>query len=670
MSELQQHKPFQHQIETIESLDQHFKNNNKKQLVVLPSGAGKTHTMAFHVAKLKPKTFLYIVHRNEILYQTIKIFRNICKLSNRDIGIINQKNKDYDKPYLFCTIQTLSNKKNLEKIRKDIEYMVIDEYHHTAAETYVRVLTKHFNPKYLVGLTATPYRLDKLDIMKFVDGNVANNIDLFEGVERDILVPFHYVGLWDNIDYSEIRWSGYRYNIGDLDRKLIVHKRDEAVLEEYKSRILPENRLTIAFCNSVDHVNRITKKFKKAGIKAVGITYKEKPEVRQDILNDFRNGKYQILFTRDILNEGVDFPECSAIMFLRPTISKTIFFQQLGRGLRKMTGKKNVLVLDYIGNYYRAFQKKNWLKMFKKFGQTTEENTKPYYEYSPDIKVEFEQQVIDMMELQERTMKDYSDISNNEIYDDYMNCCKLAAGNKTFLKKSEYRDSPHRKYNIKRLVYKYGSFKEFLYVHNIPYPEGYGIQKSPVNFYNCSDKKKLIENYHNVKKAWLLKGGVNHSIITRNCPPISVLNDSSISDYAAINYKNNWGGRYTNFLKDIGELRDIGFLRTESIKTKEEKIKILISKLQKKLGRKFLSYIDWNKEYGGLAEQLITKEGGWNNFRKKFGIPSTIILKCKKCNKKFETSTNNKYYCSKDCFIYMKRINESLYRKKQKERKE
>lgn len=629
-------KPLLHQKETIENLNKQFRENNNKSLVILPSGAGKTHTIAFHVAQLKPNTFLYVVHRNEILNQTVKIFREICNLSNRDIGIIDQKHKEYDKPYLFATIQTISNKKNLKHIRKDIEYMVIDEYHHVAAMTYDRIITKHFTPKYLIGLTATPYRLDKQDIMKYIDGNIVSDIDVFEGVERNILVPFEYIGLWDNIDYTEIRWSGHRYNVGDLDKKLIIHKRDEEVIKEYKNRI--KDRLTIAFCNSVDHVNRITKKFNDEGIPSAGITYKEDPIIRQDVLNDFRNGVYKVIFTRDILNEGVDFPECSAVMLLRPTISKTIFFQQIGRGLRKKEGKENVIVLDYIGNYQRAFKKKDWLKMFKKMDEKTGENIKPYYEYSPHIKIRFDPRVIEMMEIQQRTY-DKSDIIENYLY------VKKMENIEGILGVNQYGRSKYRKYNKKIFTRRFGNFRQFLIEANIidKSDQKIGLRKYPENFFKCDDKQKLIDNYWNVKTKWQKEGKLNYLRRMANCPSSKYFDKVEYSRYGIINYKRNWG-TYTDFLVDIGEV-DPENLHTAKPKT-DENIKIAIERLQKKLGKKNFSISEWEKEYGGYCKTMMEKMGGFNEFRKKFGLYKNI---CEHCGKEFDNITVRKRFCSPEC---------------------
>lgn len=399
--------PFPHQQQSIENLNKQFKQNNNKALIVLPSGSGKTHIVAFHVNKLKPKSLLFIVHRNEISNQTLKIFKEVCNLKESQIGIIDAHHKQFDKQFIFSTVQTLH--RNLDKIPPYIEYMIIDEYHHAAADTY-KSITNHFKPKYFVGLTATPFRLDNKDLLDFVNNNIVINMDLFKGIEQKIIVPFHYIGLYDDIDYSEIRYGNFQYNVTDLDRALIIHKRDEAVIREYKDKL--QDRITIAFCNSVKHVERITEKFRNAGVKAIGITHKESFEQRQDKLENFKKGYYKVLFTRDILNEGVDFPQCSAVMFLRPTISKTIFLQQLGRGLRKHPNKQDVLVLDFIGNYIRAFEKRDEWFLASGTKQYTGKYIKPVYEYDyPKPVVEFEQRVIDMMDIQARAAKqDYRNV--------------------------------------------------------------------------------------------------------------------------------------------------------------------------------------------------------------------------------------------------------------------
>lgn len=620
--------PFPHQLDTITELDKQFKENNNKALVVLPSGSGKTHTVAFHVARLKPKSFLYVVHRNVINEQTVNIFKEICNLQDSDIGVIDQYNKEFNRKYLFATIQTLFREQNLQNVSKNIEYMVIDEFHHVAATSYDKILVKHFKPKYLVGLTATPYRLDNRNILKYIDNNIAINIDLFEGIKRNILAPFNYMGLWDNIDYSEIKFSGYQYNVTDLDRQLVIHKRDEQVINEYKKHVLPEKRLTIGFCNSVEHVDRLVKKFNKEGIKAIGITYKENFEVREEILTKFKNGYYQVLLTRDILNEGVDFPECSALLFLRPTISKTIFFQQLGRGLRKHKSKKDVLVLDYIGNYHRAFEKREWLRVFKH--GTTGQNIKPYYEYSPNIRIQFAPEIVTMMNIQERFMG--GQVTKAMLKQDYLNCCKLE--NKKQLRASEYEASKNRRCSYRSVFTLFGGFSNFIRDSNISYEDN---RIGPIGWMACRDKKLLTENYYEVQKKWLATGKRNRYINTQErCPPSTEIDNPKISKYGTYCYRKVWG-TYRKFLLSIGELKnrpEIVIYDTKEVK--EQKIKLLIKALQKKVNREYFSLTEWRKEYGGLVKTDIEKMG-FDKFREKYNVPISYIRNCSVCGKQYSS---------------------------------
>jgi superfamily II DNA or RNA helicase len=392
-------KPLTHQIQILKELE-----TKNKALIHVASGAGKTHTVAFDVLKKKPTTFLYIVHKNEILFQSINIFKQVCGWNDSQIGIINAQRKDFDKPFLFATNYALYRNTNLIKTNRKTKYIVIDEFHHAAAPTYKKIL-EYFEPKFLYGLTATPDRHDLKNIKNIIENNVVGNIDIFTGIKQKILCPFYYRGLYDNIDYKNIRWNGYKYVEFDLDKYLLVEKRDKAVIDEYRKWILPEKRLTIGFCNSVKHVERMVEKFNVAGIRAEGITYKEPLDKRIAVLQGFRAHLYEVLFTRDILNEGVDFPECEALMFLRPTYSKTVFLQQLGRGLRKRHGKRNVLVLDFLGNYKNVQKVREYLQELThstpKVATTTggEERTKPIYRMDVPTRVEFDSRIIDIMNL-------------------------------------------------------------------------------------------------------------------------------------------------------------------------------------------------------------------------------------------------------------------------------
>lgn len=465
--------PLKHQAEILEELD--FKNS-PRNLIVLPSGAGKTHTLAFDVKRKKPKSFLYVVHRNEILEQSVSIFKEVLGIDESQIGRItgtirNRKARQRQlfRPYLFATIQTISMDMNLKWLPKSIDYLCIDEYHHVGADSYKKLLSHFDDINYFVGLSATPYRLDQKDIMKFVDFTTIGNIDLLAGIERGILVPFHYVGLWDNVDYSNIKHDRYKYYERDLDKALLIESRDDAIVKEYHDRIEAFNggdNLTIGFCNSVNHVLRMVDRFNKEGIKAAGISHLDDMEEREKILGDFREGKTKIIFTRDILNEGVDFPECNSIMLLRPTISKTIFFQQIGRGLRKFPNKHRVLILDFIGNYVNAFEKREWLEPFAASTGSRAGVHKPVFNYTPVNMVEFDEKVVSLFEMQKEALRGWTeqDLIDN-FYETERNMQKAGVFKDREFKSVGVRDIKDRRFSkisLRQYLNKFGSWNNFL----------------------------------------------------------------------------------------------------------------------------------------------------------------------------------------------------------------
>jgi superfamily II DNA or RNA helicase len=598
-----------------------------KALIHIPSGAGKTHTAAFDVLNKKPKTFLYIVHRNEILYQTVSIFKQVCKdfMNDENVGIINQEVKDFTKPYLFTTIQTLSRPKNFEKLDWLIQYIVIDEFHHSAAASYQRILD-YFNPQYLYGLTATPDRSDLLNIKNRIDNNIVGNIDLFTGIKEKILVPFYYLGEYDNINYDNIEWNGYYYRQNDLDKTLLIDKRDKMIIQKYKDRIQPENRLTIGFCNSVKHVRRMTDKFNIAGIKAVGITYRESIEERKQILEDFRKRKYNILFARDILNEGIDFPECEALMLLRPTLSKIVFFQQLGRGLRVREGKKNVLILDFIGNYHNAFKIREYLRDFTQYvlkqnemGKNT--NKKPEYNYNIPI-VEFDERVIDIMNLQHR----YYLPSKEEIIQDYKLLTDLVGYPPRMEEMSYNSTNKLIKDNSKFSPYQYrsvfGSVKNFY--------EEMGLEqyyRKKISY--CDDKDELVRNYKTVLNSPDIKNRKKNKYLTQKD-----LDNHPLSKYYTTAYNKTFGGLF-EFRQYINE-ENHRLVKNYDL----EWVLDAYKRLAKKLDRNWLTETDWRKEYDRKGYySILRKHGGLNHIRKLLNI-TEYIRRCEMCNKEIKITPN------------------------------
>jgi len=398
--------PNQAQLEALKSIRQERKKGSLKYLVVMPSGIGKTYLSAFETENFDGRV-LYLAHRNEIIHQAISSFRDIHGLTGDDFGVHDAKSKNVNKKFIFATVQSLGRRCNLKKIPKNhFQYIILDEYHHVSATSYQRVLG-YFDFNQLLGMTATPHRLDGKDIMKDVNSNVPFKMGIKEGIKQRFLCPFYYVALWDDVDYSDIKWHGHTYRERDLDKKLLIKRRDDQILREFKDKM--KKRQTIAFCVSVKHVERLVKQFNKNKIKSVGVTYKTRVEARRKIIRQFRTGQYQVLFTRDIFNEGVDFPEVEGLLFLRPTFSKTTFLQQLGRGLRTRKGKKDVKVLDFIGNYVNAYMIREWLQEI--IPRQGSRKGKPVYKHILPM-VNFDVRVIDLFDRQETGMRTKENLIN------------------------------------------------------------------------------------------------------------------------------------------------------------------------------------------------------------------------------------------------------------------
>ena len=230
---------------------------------------------------------------------------------------------------------------------------MIDEFHHAAAKSY-RTLIEHLKPKFLLGLTATPFRGDRQDIWKLCGKNTIVNYELRGAIEAGVLVPYHYYGCFDNIDYTKLSAHGVNYTVRDLEHALIIPERDQAIIQKWRE--LSDRRPSIAFCCSVKHAQRVAASFNEAGIAAVAYTSIISREDRLSILERFKDGRVTVLVVVDVMNEGADLPFVETLLFLRPTDSKRIFLQQLGRGLRRSVGKAHCNVIDFIGNFRNAYR--------------------------------------------------------------------------------------------------------------------------------------------------------------------------------------------------------------------------------------------------------------------------------------------------------------------------
>lgn len=339
-------KPTSVQTSALAALAETRSEGYRSGLVVLATGLGKTWLAAFDAAQIGAKRILFVAHREEILNQAAETFLRIRP--NFRVGFYAGQSRDIEVDVLCASVQTLSRNEHLERFSPHhFDYVVVDEFHHASAATYRRLLA-YFTPRFLLGLTATPERSDQSDILSLCDDNLVFTCSLFDGIRSKLLAPFHYYGIFDSsVDYAEIPWRSNRFDQQQLSNKLATLARAKHALREWSLR---KQERTLAFCVSTKHADFMEVQFRKAGI-ACAAVYAGSDMSRGDALERLRDGRLSVIFSVDLFNEGVDLPEIDTVMMLRPTESKILFLQQLGRGLRKCAGKNKLVILDFIGNH-------------------------------------------------------------------------------------------------------------------------------------------------------------------------------------------------------------------------------------------------------------------------------------------------------------------------------
>ena len=339
-------KPTPIQVEALAALAATRQEGYRRGLVVLATGLGKTWLAAFDAERSNAQRVLFVAHREEILNQAADTFARIRPRAR--IGFYKGQVRDTVVDVLCASVQTLGRSTHLERFPPGhFDYVVIDEFHHAAAPTYRRLLS-HFEPRFLLGLTATPDRTDQSDILSLCDDNLVFIRDLFTGIEAELLAPFHYFGIRDSsVDYLEIPWRNGRFDPEHLSNKLATLARARHALKQWGQH---GQQRTLAFCVSIRHAEFMSEQFQRAGIAAAAVFGGSKLS-RSEALQQLADGRLQVIFSVDLFNEGVDLPTIDTILMLRPTESKILFLQQLGRGLRRAAGKEHVAVLDFIGNH-------------------------------------------------------------------------------------------------------------------------------------------------------------------------------------------------------------------------------------------------------------------------------------------------------------------------------
>lgn len=346
--------PYEYQVECLDTL-QNARNSKKDcGLVVMATGLGKTYTAALDVKKFHEEygrgRTLFLCHRNDILEQSSIPFSEVHG-PGYTYGFYHGQNKfGHSADFVFASLQTMQSRVRLFD-RDEFDYVIVDESHHSRAETYERAI-EYWRPKFMLGLTATPERADEKSVQE-IFGEVLFNLPLEVALARRLLTPVDYRLLSDEIDLSGILGEikqGKRISIADLNSKIFIPKRDAEIARIIKKHMDQiENPRVIIFCRSVKHANKMAELMEGS----MGIHSKIKSGERKVRLELFKQGITNCAVTVDVFNEGIDIPQANLLVFLRTTSSKQIFFQQLGRGVRKSEGKTKLTVLDFVGNCER-----------------------------------------------------------------------------------------------------------------------------------------------------------------------------------------------------------------------------------------------------------------------------------------------------------------------------
>ena len=341
-------KPNYMQRRALKELNRVRAMGASKALVTASAGSGKTFLAAFDALNFGPKRLLYIVHEGSILMKSFETFQKVFG-SDRSYGVYNAEYKEFEADFVFSTNVTMANSLELFDPHT-FDYVIIDECHHAAAETYRKILN-YFEPQFLLGITATPERMDGEDVFRLFDQNVPYELRLRDAIINGLVVPFKYYGIRDElIEYGIKETKGHKFVEQFSDDQHVEFI--SGMIEKHR---LPGQKLkALAFCRDISHAIRMSQAMEEyyhtaylTGRNSIG----ERVRAYKDLQDD--SAELEILFTVDILNEGVDIPGVNMVLFLRPTDSQTVFIQQLGRGLRKYEGKQYVTVLDFIGNDYK-----------------------------------------------------------------------------------------------------------------------------------------------------------------------------------------------------------------------------------------------------------------------------------------------------------------------------
>lgn len=353
-------RPYPHQQGVLDALEFERQHGHTRNLVVAATGTGKTVIAALDYARLRKggadPTLLFVAHRREILKQSLATFRAAVRDGHFGELLVGDDRPTLGR-HVFASIQALHEKRLATLARDAYDVVVVDEFHHAEGDTY-QALLNHLKPRILLGLTATPERSDGKSILQWFDHRVAAEIRLWDALDQGLVVPFQYFGIHDGTDLSAVAFSSGRYDTSTLEQLYTAdHVRANHVLRALHEHVNDfAGMRALGFCVSVKHAEFMAAFFASKGIPALAVSADTPQHARADALSKLATGEVKAVFSRDLLNEGIDVPSVNTVLFLRPTESATVFLQQLGRGLRHEDNKACLTVLDFIGDANRRFR--------------------------------------------------------------------------------------------------------------------------------------------------------------------------------------------------------------------------------------------------------------------------------------------------------------------------
>lgn len=436
------------QIEALYELKKTRLDGNDKALVVAATGIGKTYLAAFDSREFN--RVLFVAHREEILKQAYESFANVrtdkrrainldeeklvadkeeileYKVNNKttqeyeyNMGFFMNSTKETKKDIIFASVQSLGKEKYLNEKYFDkyyFDYIVVDEFHHAVSKNYQNIIN-YFTPKFMLGLTATPDRLDNKDVFSICDYNTVYEATLKTAIDKGWLVPFRYYGIYDeSVNYDKVEYKNGKYNEKELEKALSINNRAELILKHYKKY---KSTRALGFCSSKSHAEFMAKYFNENGIPSCAVYSSNEGEYNEErsiALKKLRDENINVIFSVDMFNEGLDIKSIDMVMFLRPTESPTVFLQQLGRGLRKDKNKKYLNILDFIGNFKKANLVPYLLTGESKIRESNTTTIPSEEDYPEDCFIDFDFRLIDIFEKIKKANQKIEDKIIEEYY--------------------------------------------------------------------------------------------------------------------------------------------------------------------------------------------------------------------------------------------------------------